>query len=80
MRTRRVVANDDTGYWDVWDANAVVISGIESESEAFLIAAAPDLLEAARYARDILVSHLRAEAVAVEMLENAIARTDTEGD
>ena len=45
---RHVIGNDDSGYWEVHDKYGCIVSGIESESEALLIAAAPDLLEAAR--------------------------------
>jgi hypothetical protein len=45
----KVIANDDTGFWEIHD-EAGFICELESESTARLLAKAPDLLFAAKCA------------------------------
>jgi hypothetical protein len=49
---RYVKANDTTGFWDVHEVSGAWIAQFESQSDAELFAAAPELLEALRALTD----------------------------
>lgn len=50
-----VIANDDTGMWEVHD-HAGFVCALESESTAALFAAAPSLFEALRFVQTALAN------------------------
>ena len=51
MKNRQVVANDNTGKWEVWQGGAILAS-FDSESLAVELASAPNLFETMLRIRD----------------------------